>query len=117
MCKIDLTDEDPTHNGEDGTEDGGGLSCCLMDPGRSAGPGRSNCRARIPFHVAALCCGWVLVAGCGSTGDQASGHRDTESATVIAPAYRGGQFCFPKRETQYRSHGFTCYRKHLRKRV
>jgi hypothetical protein len=60
----------------------------------------------------------AMLPGCDSSADkQPSSPVSTVATHSSAPAYRVGQFCFPKRESQYRSGGFTCRGKHLRKRA
>ena len=86
------------------------------EKGRSTGlerPVRRALRRRRHQTCIVLCCLTPLFAGCG---DGAGSSAPAAKKTTAAPAFRGGQYCFEKREAQYRAAGFTCDAKHLRKR-
>ena len=67
--------------------------------------------------VALVVAAGAPLTGCGHTRTATSSEASAGAAVKsTAPAYRVGQFCFAQRKPQYRAAGFTCYRKHLRKR-
>lgn len=73
-------------------------------------------RGRTRIWVAAAAASVALLAaGCGTGGERSGSDSGKSVAAAEGPAYRGGQYCFPRREQQYRAGGYTCSSRHLRK--
>lgn len=59
---------------------------------------------------------FVLV-GCGGGSSTSTGAASAKRKAPPASRYRSGQFCFMKRQAEYRAGGFTCTSKHQLKKI